>query len=145
MATRYAGRCGVTGCAWLFSSVSPALIAELYGNHFNKVHTESAILLIEPGSLVIPWPPDSQELIRLNLAESPEQSRAPLLVKLVVLLCAAAGLGITALGIRLIGAGDPPDAEAGGFLLLFGGVVAFASAFSIVRYLRSNRWGGPRS
>jgi hypothetical protein len=75
MATRYAGRCGAASCAWQFSSPSPALITELYGNHFKKAHTGSAALLIEPGSLIIPWPSDSQELIRLNLAESPEQLR----------------------------------------------------------------------
>jgi hypothetical protein len=119
MAPRYSGRCGVAGCAWHFSSPSPALITELYGNHFRKAHTGSATLVIEPGWLVIPWPSDNQELVRLNLAEAPEHSRARaakrLLISTFASFGAAVGMLLTAVlmtanpsfapGVRVLGGG----------------------------------------
>ena len=118
MATRYTGRCGVASCAWQFSSSSQALIAQVYGNHFNKSHSGSATLLIEPGSLAIPWPPDSQQLVQLNLAESPERSRAravrQLLFASVGSTCVAAGMLLTAVLMTAIPAFSAGIAVLGG-------------------------------
>src|ERR1700737_4421108 len=103
MATKYLGRCSVASCPWQFSSSSSALITQLYGNHFKGSHTGSASLLIEPGSVVIAWPPERQELIRLNLVESPEHSRSRaarwLLFASVGSFCVGVGMLLTAVAM----------------------------------------------
>src|ERR1700736_455381 len=80
---KYRGQCDVTGCPWHFESTAPALIAELYGNHFPKAHPNlTGALHITPAppaeaaanhdgkELIIPWPPASDEqLVRLHLKE----------------------------------------------------------------------------
>jgi|SRR6202043_1184491 len=110
MATKYLGRCSVASCPWQFSSPSTALITQLYGNHFKGSHSGSASLLIEPGSLAIPWPPERQELIRLNLVESPEQSRARATRWLLIASAGSFCVGVGMLLTAVVMAADPASA-----------------------------------
>lgn len=86
----YFGSCDVAGCSWHFQSANPTLITEFFGNHFAKAHAgltgglhmkpvPPQIRLDDPGGrmvddeLVIGWPPENEQLVRMHLRESAEE------------------------------------------------------------------------